>query len=812
MCRKVRMFLAGTLTIWVFGSGPLVSVASAQVVANEASGELDEIIVTARRRSESLQDTPISVAAFSAEQIEQQGITNLIDLDSAVPNLSLGGGDNTSGSNSVGVTIRGVGDGSRINVDGAVGFYIDDVFVPRLTGTLVDLLDVESIQVLRGPQGTLFGRNTTGGAVLYNSKKPVAGEFESYLRATVGSFSRQEIAGMVNVPVSDRSALRLSAYFRDREGYIDNHLGEVDMANLAIIDTGVQDLGNNENSGVRLGFSFQPTDSITVDLTGTYIEDKGNGPAIRVTNWNVDARRGEGDPCRILARAVVGAREVRRPPGGTCTLERAPDPSLDGPALTNPLLSDVIADTFNVMSGDNTQGGLANLEDFTTELWSAVVSWDISENVNLISRTSNLIVESRILNDNDYTPVVWRERDRRGRSDSFSQELLLNGGSDSVDWTAGVYYFSEGPEELTFGSDNGTPNVFIRNEALDAESLALFGEATFQVSDPFSVTLGYRWTEDEKTLTAVADGPISSRDRDFVPDPSDPPAPSQASASDDWTSNTWRVSLQYDWSDNVMTYFTASTGFRSGGFNNELDLKFGPEDNFGILPFDPEEVDAYEVGLRSDLADGRFRLNATVYWQDWTNRQLRTVREDGTRLVANAGDAESQGIEVDAIWQATDSLVLSASVGTIDGNWTAIDPLVADNILIDSEPQRMPDLSYSLGLLHEHTTANGANVVTSLNYGWRDDQQSSSLETRTIPIEAYGLLQARVKWTSTEDKWSVALFCTNCLDEDYILTGGDFTGLTPNHARVGDRGREGYRWEEIGRPQEWGVEFGINFN
>ena len=813
MGKRLQGFSTAALSfiVAVIAFDGVVPAARAQEQASSSSAALEEIVVTARRREESLQDVPISISAFSAEQVEQQGITNLIDLNAAVPNLSLGGGDFTNGSNSIGVTIRGVGDGSRINLDGAVGFYIDDVFIPRLTGTMVDLLDVESIEVLRGPQGTLFGRNTTGGAVRYSSRKPVLGEYDANLKATAGNLNHYGLTGVLNVPLGEQAALRVSGYFRNRDGYVDNRIASLDPASVSIVDTGTQDLGNNENWGVRVGLRFQPVDNLTVDLTGAYIEDKGHGPPIKVTSWNFDALRGEGEPCRILARGIVRGRETRRPPGGTCTISRASDRAFDGVAATNPALTQVIGDTFAVFPGNETRGGLPNLEDFTTKFLSAVISWRISDSLSLTSRTASLVIDQLIMNDNDYTPIVWRERVRMGTSDSISQELLLNGEFGNIDWTAGLYYFSEEPEELTRGSDNGTPDVFIRNETLDADALALFGEATLQVNDALDITAGYRWTQDDKTLTAIADGPIRSRDRNFRPAPGDPPPPTEATGSSDWTSNTWRVSVQYDWSDNVMTYISASTGFRSGGFNNEMDLKHGPEANYGILPFDPEEIDAYELGLRSDLAGGLMRLNVTAYWQEWTNRQLRTVRPDGLRFVANAGDAETQGVEVDLSWQASDDLLLSASVGTIDGEWTAIDPLMAGNILIDSEPHRMPDLSYALGLLHTFELANGFGLTSSLNYGWTDDQYASSLETRTIPIEAHGLMNARFKLTSAQQTWWIALYCTNCLDEDYIVTGGDFTGLTPNQARVRDLGREGYRWEEIGRPQEWGIEFGLDF-
>ena len=686
----------------------LIPAAGAQEQASSSSAALEEIVVTARRREESLQDVPISISAFSAEQVEQRGITNLIDLNSAVPNLSLGGGDFTNGSNSIGVTIRGVGDGSRINLDGAVGFLYRRCFSFRGSRERWWIcLMWRVLKVLRGPQGTLFGRNTTGGAVRYSSRKPVLGEYDANLKATAGNLNHYGLTGVLNVPLGEQAALRVSGYFRNRDGYVTNRIASLDPASVSIVDTGTQDLGNNENWGVRVGFRFQPADSLTVDLTGAYIEDKGHGPPIKVTSWNFDARRGEGEPCLILARGILGARETRRPPGSTCTISRASDRAFDGVAATNPALTQVLGDTFAVFAGNETRGGLPNLEDFTTRFLSAVISWQISESLSLTSRTASLVIDQLIMNDNDYTPIIWRERVRVGVSDSISQELLLNGESGNINWTAGLYYFSEEPEELTRGSDTGTPDVFIRNETLEADALALFGEATLQVNDALDITAGYRWTQDDKTLTAIADGPIRSRDRNFRPAPDDPPAPTDAAGSSDWTSNTWRVSVQYDWSDNVMTYISASTGFRSGGFNNEMDLKHGPQANYGILPFDPEEIDAYELGLRSDLAGGLMRLNVTAYWQEWTNRQLRTVRPDGLRFVANAGDAETQGVEVDLSWQASDDLLLSASVGTIDGEWTAIDPLMAGNILIDSEPHRMPDLSYALGVLHTYELTNG---------------------------------------------------------------------------------------------------------
>ncbi len=785
-----------------------------------ATASIEEVVVTARRREESLQDIPISISAFTSDQIEQMGMTNLQDLDSAVANLSLGGNDSTGGSNLVVASIRGVGSATRINVDGAVGLYIDDVFVPRMTGTLLDLIDVESIDVLRGPQGTLFGRNTTGGAIRYNSKNASTEAFEGYIKAGVGSFDLREVTAMFNFPLSDTAAMRVSGFSRDRDGFLDNFLGRVDPATspaeLQYVSNGVQDLGNDKNAGMRVGLHFEPTETVTIDLTGVYIKDEGNGPPIKVTDWNVDARRGEGEPCRAVARGLLGGRETRG--AGVCTVSRASDPAFDGIAQSNPTLAPIFDNAFTVLSGNNTVGGEANSEDIMTELFTLQIGWDINDSLSLSSRTAYLNIDATLVNDNDFTPIIWRERMRDQKNDSFSQEFLLNGVSDRFNWTAGVYYFDETPEELTTGSDSGTPNVFIREEHLDAQSRAIFGEGTYSVTDALNLTLGYRWTKDEKELTAFGDGEIRSRDRDF--DCSMDPEcaallagdgiPSSAAGESSFVESTWRASLQYNWTDDIMTYISASSGFTSGGFNNELELKFGPSGNFGILPFDSETVDLYEIGLRSTLLDGRLRFNATYFQQEWEDRQLRKIQPDGTRFTTNAGNAETWGSEIDIAFMATDSLTLTATAGILDGEWTEVDPGVSGDILIDSELKRTPDLSYSLTLNHSTELWDGM-LNTSFSYGWRDDQQSSDIETRTITIDSYGLLTGRIQYTTVDEKWAFSLLCKNCLDEDYINTGVDFTGTTANQARVGDRGREGYRAEQIGRPQEFVLEIKRNF-
>ena len=814
--------LAGITAL--LASAVATPVATGQTTQAGAAGLtiLEEITVTARKREENLQDVPISITAFNAQQIEQLGIINLIDLDTHVVNISLGGGDNTGGTNFVRATIRGVGTQARINTDGAVGLYLDGVYVPRMTGTLVDLLDVESIEVLRGPQGTLFGRNTTGGAIRYNSKKPHTEEFEGYIKAGYGSRDLVEVTGMANIPLGEKAAIRVSAYSRDQDGYVDNMLGNIatatDPSALQYDSHGTQELGDYDNWGVRASLRLQPVDALTVDLTGAYTEDKGNGPAFKLTGWDLNARRGEGEPCRMIARGVVRAREVRRAPGGVCTLERARSDAFNGVAETNSALDPVLDNAFGVLDGDNTQGGIANYEKITTEMLSAAISWDINEYLTVTSRTGYLNIEPFYMNDNDYTPVIWRERVRDYKNDSFSQEVLINGDHERLNWTAGVFYFEETPEELTTGSDNGTPDVFIREETLDAESIALFAEGSYRLFDNLSLTLGYRWTEDKKELTAFGDEQIRSRDRNFDPagDPeilaliNGPGIPSSASAGDTWRESTWRASIQYHWTDNVMTYFTASTGFTSGSFNNELELKLGPSGNFGILPFEAEEVDLYEAGFRSILADGRIRFNATGFFQDWTGRQLRKIQPDGTRFVTNAGNAETYGAEIDVTFQVTESLNFAAAVGILDGEWTMVAPEVSDQILIDSELARLPDLTFSLALNHTAFLDFGS-VRTSVSYGWRADQYSSDAETRTIEIDSYGLMTGRIEYATVDEKWALALSCRNCLDEDYINTGVDFTGTTMNQARVRDLGREGYRVEQIGEPLGWFLEIKRSF-
>ena len=573
-----------------------------------------------------------------------------------------------------------------------------------------------------------------------------------------------------------------------------------------------QELGDAENSGVRASLRFVPNDAVTIDFAFAHMRDEGNGPALKVTNWNLNARRGEGEPCQILANAV-SARAARRPRGGVCTIERARDSALNGVAGSNPALAEVINQLYTVRSGDNTAGGVANSEEIKTDIASLEIAWDISDRLTLESRTAMLSIEHVFENDNDYTPVIWRERVRSAENDSISQELLLRGEFDRFHWTGGIYYFEESPEEHTTGSDSGTPNVFIRRETLDAESFAVFFEGSLDVTERLGLTLGVRHTEDEKSLTAFGDEAIRSRDRNFDP-MSDPDIvalidgsgiPSSATGDGEWSETTWRASVQYHWTDQVMTYFTASSGFTSGGFNNELELKFGPSENFGVLPFDAEVVDLVEIGLRSRFLDDRLTLNATYFEQEWTDRQLRKIQPDGTRFVTNAGDAETSGAEIEIVFRATDSLSISGAYGLLDGEWTSIDPAAAADVLIDSVLARQPDSNWSLEVDHVAEIWNGT-LNTTLAYGWRDEQYSGDTEVRKLILDSYGLLNARVQYVNADDTWSVSLGCRNCADESYSRSGVDFTGLTENQARVRDFGREGYRVEELGRPSEWFVE------
>lgn len=734
------MALALVLLAW---SGWDAAPAAAQT---QTSGRvLEEIVVTAQRRVENVQDVPISVTPLDAEFLIEQDVRSLQDLNGLVPNLYT---TNTVNYGAAPLSIRGIGGangGGNFFNDEPVAVYVDGVYIGRLSFSTADLVDIGSIQVLRGPQGTLYGRNSTAGALLIESARPT-GDFGLDLRARVAEFGERHLSLAVSGPFSDTVAGRLALGYGDRDGWGDN------------LATG-EDVNGSEDRTVRGSLRFTPSDSLTLDLIAEYMER-------------------EADPATLAVAEVA--------PG----------------VPTSPF---VRRDDFDALLDDNEfalNDPLDN-ESETTSL-NATLSWDFG-GLTLDSITAFRSYELDGAQDSDSTGATLFNNNGRVESDQFSQELRLSSSEDNrLSWLAGVYFFTE-DATMDFEINNfqglfgaGTSAVFDASQ--DLSSWAAFGDLSFAVTDRFTLTVGARYSFEDKDfdndqiVTTISDSfplPVP-----FGPFPAGAVIPGGIVFVDppifvddaDFDNFSPRLVLDYAFTPDVLGYASFSQGFKSGGFNS-----------FGLAPaFEEEEVDAFEIGIKSTLLDSRLRLNAALFSYDYTNLQVRRPVPTGGVTIQNAGEADVSGLEVEAVLVATDRLQFSANVSLLDTELNEFQTeqvppellfLIGAPIPLDpvnaagNELTRAPELQYYVDA--EYSFPLGDTLAGAVQLAFHFQDEVFFLETNqdavTFAADDHGELDLRLTLSSNDDVWEVYLYGQNLTDER-VVTQVTALGAFPNAA------------------------------
>jgi len=547
--------------------GGLLTVGTpAGVFAQESGAQtLDEVVVTARRREENLQEVPIAITAFSAADLELRSIENVEDLQVLVPNVDIRG-NGTSGGNSGGLAIRGIPGVSR---------YIDGVHLSGGEGSLENVVELERIEILRGPQGTYFGKNAIGGAIQYVTQKPQE-EFGARIKATLGEFNRTDIVANVDIPLSDTVLTKITVASLNRDGHVDS----------VTID---ESYGEIDNTIVRGMLQWQPNDSFQALFTAEYnhietglqanvlfdvIEDPGFGPR------TPEQYNAQGFPFTDDLYAY-GKREEYK----------------------------------NAM--DYTGPGIL----FDSDSFSAVLTWDINDSLTLRSITAFRQYDYESFRDLDATFLVMQNTWYHREIEETTQEFQLLGSGDRYSWVVGLYYFERDRWEKFNGwqrwelTGGGVAGPRPRNnlDRIVTEDTAIYAEVTFDFTEQLTLTVGGRYSEEDYHSETY--------------DPADPLGPpTQPTSSLDGTilivdgvplvfdvsdeAFTPRVALQYQFTDTVMAYISYSEGFNGGGVNSRFDTTLP---NNGIIPYEPERLKNIELGLRSDLLDNRLRLNATYF-------------------------------------------------------------------------------------------------------------------------------------------------------------------------------------------------------
>lgn len=685
---------------------------------------LERIEVTARKTVESLQSVPVAVTSIGAEQLAQNGISVMTEVQQFSPNTTL---QNSRGTNStLTAFIRGVGQDDPLwGYEPGVGIYVDDVYIARPQGAVLDILDVERIEVLRGPQGSLYGKNTIGGAIKYVTKK-MSGDAELDLEGTFGSYSRLDykVAGKLPV-IDDKLYVGFALANLTRDGY-----GEFLQSDLP-----GQDL-ENYNKDVfagRITVEFEPTDDLFFRLNYDKTEDDSNAK------------------------------------GGYRLL-----PS----TLTNAPVPDSVYDSYTSLPTWNSvesEGFSLTAEYYINDTWSIKSITSSRENYSKTNIDFDNTAE-RIFD----VPAIYDD-------EQFTQEIQLNYDSDNLTFVSGLYYFD--------GESCGHFDAILENLGQasllpgltrevtgcnNSESYAAYIQGSYNLTDKFSVTLGARYTEEEKVAN-VNNGVVFETvypESGWVPgyDRGDVVFPEVLNDKEDWSRFTPRVGVEYQYSSDMMLFASYSQGFKSGTFNPRAS---GPEP-----AVDPEIVDSFEFGVKSEWNDN-LRVNATVFYLDHKDRQFVTVLPveggDGSELsqrLGNIGTSTASGLELEVHYAATESLNLFATLGLIDSSFDEVFSTNPDgsplDITDDFTITNTPDTTANVGFSYDIETSMGGFVVNA-NYYYRSDYDLNVTDN-LLTQDGYGLLNVGVNWYSNDGDWTAALHWKNITDEEYLVGNYSFLG------------------------------------
>ncbi len=744
--------------------------------AQESAKETEEVlVVSARRRDESLQEVPISISSLSETELEQQGIQDIVQAAEAVPNttLKVSRGTNTT----ITAFIRGVGQQDPVaGYEAGVGIYIDDVYLNRPQGAVLDVYDVERIEILRGPQGTLYGRNTIGGAIKYVTKK-LDSDATLSIKGALGTYNQRDLLVSGSIPMAnDTIRVGASVASFNRDGFGEN------------LVTGEEHY-NKEVVAARATLEILPTDNIFFRLTADKTEDSSN-------------------------------------------------PKSGYPLLTKPDIG-----VFDTNAGAEIHGHPISENDVSASGISATLEWNINDILTFKSITASREDRTESPIDFDATeaqtfdvPVIYD-------NEQFSQEVQFVLESERVQGLAGFYYLDANAFnafDVIFGSfgatgEDGTTYAAGRTQFttgdVDTKTWAVFTDLNIDMTDSVALSLGARYTEDERNAVifsqhysrtdgGVAEGELISpyfggsgqvalRDPDTDENGNEVYPQFEGNRTD--TAFTPRISISWQPSDEVHIYSSYSKGFKGGGFDPRGDYR-NPEPRDG---FDPEKVDAFEVGVKSNFLDGRITTNIALFSSNYEDVQIPgsiLVDSDGdgeidgfVGTVTNAGAASITGAEFDSTIKFTDNFKADIAIGVISARydeWLVSKPVTEEQAatldsdgssavavvetgefeLVNVADQRVfqntPDLTSSLKLVYEHDIGIGDLTLTgSANYRSVTYQREEAPENDFVALQTqdgYTLLNTSLVFNSYNGHWQAGIHVLNLTDKEYIVGGYQF--------------------------------------
>ncbi|MEP1472683.1 MAG: TonB-dependent receptor [Halieaceae bacterium] len=810
-----------------------VASVSAQDSDNSNRLALEEVIVTGTKRAVAQQDLSVAVTTVTSKQLENTFQNDVTALSELAPNVNL---TPQNGFNAIAGGMRGTGFISiLVTKDPSVGITVDEFAFNHVQSQFVEMFDMEQVEIYRGPQGTLFGKNTTGGAIAFTTKKPVLGEFFGEVEGDYGQFDSNDsdfskLKFSLNVPIGDTVAARLAVIQDKSDGYYTNDKppggefnplacggdpGCVEAVRSPFPDTGRgEDIGGKDVLAAKLKFRWQPNDFYLADLIFEYVEDEGDTVATANETPLASQNGGEGYLWPVLGFPGIGNG----------------DPFSTGQSYgqTKPV---------DIQGGHDIEAeGIYLNQTFSFDSYD--FKWILG------ARSQDEILASTYTGE-AYTTLY--DASRNSKRDTFQNEFRVTSKYDGpFNFVSGLGYYEDDVDFVVFAT-LGINTFFTAEPAFyqdlfqtqetrqERESMAFYIDGTYDLTDAMKISAGFRHTKDEKDFFRLDQGLPGTASNFFTIDqykgPFKNPIPAdqfgtQVNDSKDFSANTYRLVLDYNWTDEVMTYISYATGFIAGGFSETCAFA-----DTSCRPYESEENDNLEVGVKADLMDGRLRMNAALFHTTYENLQRDTVVEildssgnpfQETRAI-NEGESTANGLEVEVSYVPTPNFRVDFNLGWLDHEYDSYDPLYEPATLglegtttaVDFSSLEVPfspEWNGGIGATYFQDWSNGSTITYNVNVHYQDEfetspapasQQGGTIDNPVLKqkantqAEERTLVNAYVTWESPNRAFEVSLYGKNLTDEEYRVAANPVAAL--------------WNFTRHGPPRHWGVQLGYAF-
>jgi iron complex outermembrane recepter protein len=804
------------------------------VLAADA-GMLEEVIVTAEKRATTIQDTPIAVSAFSGDELDRGLISKPLDLQFAVPNMLMSKGQFTTAN----ISIRGIGNlaiGSA--ADSGTGNHFNGVYLNGGRIFEIEFYDAERVEVLRGPQGTLYGRNTTAGVVNLITNKP-EDEFGGDISVELGNYNHLKTKGSINIPLTDNLAQRFSMFYLERDGYVDNlYTGDdIDGRDMYSVRSSTRWAGDKADVTLVMNYFEEDSNRMRGSDRGCTRDPSGQIGCLPTSLANENVHGGATVTGYLVNNLVAAALGQDFPDDDYLNSPRHPDPRKQymdfEPRYEVEDLMVSLEGNFDL--GNMTLTGLlgyhssdldaSNDYDFTV----ASEPWPVSIEVDR-GPDGTIIASDAYANDRSTTEPEQYSMELRLASDFDGDWNFMLGGF-YLDYESDVHYYIYSAALELFGQTYGTPQsqrLYDNDtQGFNLETLALFGELYWQTTDDISMTLGLRQTEEEK----------SSKQRTIYLAFLDDPTADDGGYNDfkgDWSEPTGKFNVTWDVNDDIMTYLTLSRSYKSGGFNPISTESPLLVENPDLAYFDPEYINSFEIGAKTRFLDNSLQANVTYFYYDYEGLQIAKLTNQTS--VNENYDASIQGFEGEFIYVPDAHWRFSANVAWLDteidqglnldvadinarGTTENVVNAINSNLYIGADCPggtipcagiekdisgnslpNAPEFSVNLGIAYAWQLSNGMEMVAATNYYWQDEFYTRVFNTDNDTLEEWDVWNATLSLFSADGKWYAEAWGRNLGDEDHITgqyLGDQAIGLTTNQFLL--------------EPRTYGLTLGYNF-